>query len=57
MNDPRTQLKDLIHVEKGIIPANLCDHIIQDIETRPWKPHTWYNAQADSYGSEETNGT
>ena len=40
MNDPRTQLKDLIHVEKGIIPANLCDHIIQDIETREWKPHT-----------------
>ena len=54
MNDPRTQLKNLIHVEKGIIPANLCDHIIQDIETRPWKPHTWYNAQANSYGSEET---
>ena len=40
MNDPRTQLKDLIHVEKGIIPANLCDHIIQDIETREWRPHT-----------------
>ena len=54
MNDPRTQLKDLIHVEKGIIPANLCDHIIQDIETRPWKPHTWYNAVQGSYGSEET---
>ena len=54
MNDPRTQLKDLIHVEKGIIPANLCDHIIQDIETRPWKPHTWYSAVNDSYGSEET---
>ena len=54
MNDPRTQLKDLIHVEKGIIPANLCDHIIQDIETRPWKPHTWYNNVANTYGSEET---
>ena len=54
MNDPRTQLKDLIHVEKGIIPANLCDHIIQDIETREWRPHTWYNAQSGSYGSEET---
>ena len=54
MNDPRTQLKDLIHVEKGIIPANLCDHIIQDIETREWKPHTWYNAVEGSYGSEET---
>ena len=54
MNNPRTQLKDLIHVEKGIIPANLCDHIIQDIETRPWRPHTWYNNSNDSYGSEET---
>ena len=54
MNDPRTQLKDLLHVEKGIIPANLCDHIIQDIETRPWRPHTWYNNVHDSYGSEET---
>ena len=54
MNDPRTQLKDLIHVEKGIIPANLCDHIIQDIETREWRPHTWYNNVANSFGSEET---
>ena len=54
MNDPRTQLKELIHVEKGIIPANLCDHIIQDTEKREWRPHTWYNAQANSYGSEET---
>ena len=57
MNDPRTQLKDLIHVEKGIIPANLCDHIIQDIETREWRPHTWYNNVNNSYGSEEDNGT
>ena len=54
MNDPRTQLKDLIHVEKGIIPANLCEHIIKDIETREWRPHTWYNAVQGSYGSEET---
>ena len=54
MNDPRTQLKDLIHVEKGIIPANLCEHIIKDIETREWRPHTWYNAVNGSYGYEET---
>ena len=54
MNNPRTQLKDLIHVEKGIIPANLCDHIIQDIETREWRPHTWYNNVQGSFGSEET---
>ena len=54
MNNPRTQLKDLIHVEKGIIPANLCDHIISDIETREWRPHTWYNTLSDSMGSEPT---
>ena len=54
MNNPNTTLKDCIHVEKGIIPANLCEYIIKDTETREWKPHTWYNAQADSYGSEPT---
>ena len=54
MNNPNTTLKDCIHTEKGIIPANLCEHIIKDTETRPWKPHTWYNANSDSYGSEET---
>ena len=56
MNDPTLHnLKTLFNtLEKGIIPANLCDYIVQDIETREWKPHTWYNAQADSYGSEET---
>ena len=54
MNNPNTTLKDCIHVEKGIIPENLCDFIMKDTETREWKPHTWYNAQADSYGSEET---
>ena len=54
MNNPNTTLKDCIHTEKGIIPANLCEYIIKDIETREWKPHTWYNSVADSYGSEET---
>ena len=54
MNDPRTQLKDLIHVEKGIIPANLCDYIIEDIEKREWRPHTWYNNMTDTMNSEDT---
>ena len=54
MNNFRTQLKDLIHVEKGIIPANLCDHIISDIETRKWSQHTWYSNTTGSYGSEDT---
>ena len=53
MNNPNTELKDFIHVERGIIPADLCDYIIKDIETRTWEPHTWYNNKSDTYGSEE----
>ena len=54
LNVPNTTLLDTIHVERGIIPANLCDFIVQDTEKREWKPHTWYNNQQDTYGSEET---
>ena len=53
-NVPNTTLLDTIHVERGIIPANLCDYIVQDTEKSEWKPHSWYNTQNDSYGSEET---
>lgn len=54
MNHPDTCLKDLIHVERGIIPGELCDYIIKDIETREWSPHTWYNSVNGSFGSEKT---
>jgi|TARA_B100001250_G_C19730466_1_gene758216 predicted 2-oxoglutarate/Fe(II)-dependent dioxygenase YbiX len=54
INHPNTQLKDCIHVEKGIIPSYLCEYIIGDINKREWIPHTWYNPQADSTGSAET---
>ena len=54
MNKYDTQLRDLIHVERGIIPANLCEYLVEDIEKKDWRPHTWYNAQANSFGSEET---
>ena len=53
MNNPNTELKDFIHVERGIIPVDLCDYIIKDIETRNWEPHTLYNNKANAYGSEE----
>ena len=53
-NVPNTTLLNTIHVERVIIPANLCDHIISDIESREWKPHSWYNNVQDTYGSEET---
>ena len=53
MNKPDTQLKDLIVVEQ-LIPKNLCDYIIDDIEKREWSKHTWYNSSQGTFGSEET---
>ncbi len=54
LNNPESKLKDLIVVEKGLIPKDICDHVIQTIEKRDWNPHTWYNAQAGTFGSEAT---
>ena len=54
MNHFSTQLKDLIHVEKGIIPVDLCDHIVEELNTTEWKPHVWYSSIDDAYTSEET---
>jgi len=54
MNNPNTQLKDLIHVERGLIPANLCDYLVDAIEKNEWRPHSWYNAANGTFGSEET---
>jgi predicted 2-oxoglutarate/Fe(II)-dependent dioxygenase YbiX len=54
MNNPNTQLKDLIHVERGIIPPNLCDYLVDEIEKKEWRPHSWYNAVQGTFGSEET---
>ena len=53
-NKPDTKLDECIYIAEKIIPADLCDAVVQDIETRPWQPHTWYNHATDSSHSEET---
>ena len=54
MNKPDTKLDECIFIAEKIIPADLCDAVVKDIETRKWTPHTWYNNQQDAYVSEET---
>ena len=53
-NKPDTKLDECIYVAEKIIPADFCDAIVQDIETRKWKPHIWYSILTDTYKSEET---
>jgi len=54
VNNPHTPLKEFIHVEKGIIPSHLCDYIVEDIKTREWEKHQWYDNNDDTYVSEKT---
>ena len=53
-NKPNTKLDECIYVAEKIIPVDLCDAVVKDIETRPWQPHTWYNNETNTYNSEET---
>ena len=53
-NKPDTKLDECIYVAEKIIPADLCDSVVQHIETREWKSHEWYNNVQDSFHSEET---
>ena len=54
MNNPNTKLEDLIHVEQGIIPLDICDSIVKEIEVGEWVSHMWYNKNTDSSFSNET---
>jgi len=54
VNNFNLQLKDLIHVERNLIPGDLCDHTREVIESREWMSHSWYSATDNSYVSEET---
>ena len=53
-NKPDTKLDECIYIAEKIIPADICDVVVKDIETREWKPHQWYNNVTDTMGSEET---
>jgi hypothetical protein len=52
MNKYDTQLCDLIHVEKGVIPSDLCDSLVEEIKDNEWTPHIW-NSGSSSW-SEDT---
>ena len=53
-NKPNTKLDECIYVAEKIIPADFCDVLVKDIETRSWHPHEWYNVSSDTRHSEKT---
>lgn len=53
MITPNTTLKEMIHIEREAIPANICDDIVQYNEKKIWEQHHW-NVAGD-YDSTYTN--
>ena len=53
-NKPDTKLDECIYVAEKIIPPDLCDAVVKDIETREWEPHRWYNVVRDDSISNKT---
>ena len=53
-NKPDTKLDECIYIAEKIIPADFCDAIVKDIETREWEPHHWYNPITAGTWKEET---
>jgi len=53
-NKPDTKLDECIYIAEKIIPADLCDAVVKDIETREWRPHFWYDNGTGGSFSEET---
>lgn len=50
------QLKEFIHVVKGLIPKETCRFIIDSIKDREWGKHSWDNGKTSfSYLTKELN--
>ena len=47
-NKPDTKLDECIYIAEKIIPADLCDVVVKDIETRPWEPNYWRDNRGNS---------
>ena len=53
-NKPNTILDECIFIAEKIIPADLCDAVVKDLETRPWEPHQWYNNTTKVWSTKKT---
>lgn len=48
------KVADYIHVERGIIPEDVCKRVLGMIEGQEWQPNTWYDQASNVTYSEST---
>ena len=53
-NKPDTKLDECIFIAEKSIPPDVCDLVVEDLETREWSPHIWHTNGTDTYHSEKT---
>jgi hypothetical protein len=51
MNKPieNNPLKSFIHIERGIIPKDTCEFVIETIKNSLWSKHTWNDLEKKSF--------
>jgi predicted 2-oxoglutarate/Fe(II)-dependent dioxygenase YbiX len=48
-NIKNLQLKNFIHIERGLIPKDTCRFVIDSIKNKSWNSHLWSNDGTDSF--------
>ena len=48
------KVADYIHVERGVIPRDVCERLLTMITSREWQPNTWYDSTLGHTYSEDT---
>lgn len=48
-----SKLKDFIHIEHNLIPADVCNQVIENIENETWTTHQWHTLSGNSFSENE----
>ena len=48
-NIKNLQLKNFIHIERGLIPKDTCRFVIDSIKNKSWSSHSWSRDGTDSF--------
>lgn len=51
--DSESKLKDFIHIERNLIPTDVCNQVIENIENESWSTHQWHTLSGDSFSENE----
>tara|TARA_B100001113_G_C20986382_1_gene568423 strand:+ start:318 stop:899 length:582 start_codon:yes stop_codon:yes gene_type:complete len=53
INNQNSQLKDFIHIEKGVIPSQYCNDLIEFLKDQEWNKSLRYNSIDDNIISDD----